>query len=147
MTNISYLFVSKNEVKSLDLKQTKSGKMNETSLPVVQSWRGNIDIQLILNKLDPCHPNFHETLGIIRYIVSYFTKRLSFERRTKNDRGLHSKGREFVFHCEFSLQMYYFCLFTLPKNTVKGFGTVTKKCVNMFSSKIICIQKAQCGIM
>ena len=75
LTNVSYLAVSDNGVESLFLKRTKSRKVNQTSLPVLQAWRGNIDIQLIHYKSDPRHPNYKEIQGVIHYIVSYVTKK------------------------------------------------------------------------
>ena len=43
---------------------------------------------------------------------------------------------------------YTFMNSSIDKNSVEGFGSVMKKCMNMLSSnKIIGIQEAQCGIM
>jgi hypothetical protein len=75
LTDISYLSVSDNGVESLNLKRTKSRKVNQTCLPILQSWRGNIDVQLIHYRSDPRHPNVTEIQGVIRYIVSYVTKK------------------------------------------------------------------------
>jgi hypothetical protein len=75
LTNVSYLAVSENGVESLFLKRTKSRKVNQTCLPVLQAWRGNIDIQLIHYKSDPRRPNIKEIQGVVRYIVSYVTKK------------------------------------------------------------------------
>ena len=65
----------KNGLELLYLIRTKSKKVNQTCLPVLQSWRGNIDIQLIHYKSYPRHPNIKEIQGVIWYIVGYVTKK------------------------------------------------------------------------
>jgi hypothetical protein len=88
LTNMCYLEVSENGVEFLFLKRTKSRKVNQTCMPALQSWRGNIDIQLIIYKSDPRYPNINEIQGMVRYIVSYVTKkgyRLKEERKMMED--------------------------------------------------------------
>jgi hypothetical protein len=75
LTNMSYLEVSENGVESLFLKQTKSRKVNQACLLGLQSWRGNIDVQLILYTSDPRHSTVNKIQGVVRYIMSYVTKK------------------------------------------------------------------------
>ncbi|KAL3799034.1 hypothetical protein HJC23_005173 [Cyclotella cryptica] len=128
LTNVSYLAVTENGVESLFLKRTKSRKVNQTSIPVLQAWRGNIDIQLIMYRSDPRHPDINEIQGLVRYVVSYITKkgyRLKEEKKMMED-----------------------VILSIDKTTVDGFGTVMKKCMNMLSSnKVLSIQQAQYSVM
>ena len=48
--------------------------MQQISTVLVQSWRANCDIQLLLYDSDPYNPNLAEFAKVADYIVSYITK-------------------------------------------------------------------------
>jgi len=50
------------------------GRINQTSATLLQSWRGNCDIQLLVYNSDPRNPDIEEIAKVTDYIVSYSTK-------------------------------------------------------------------------
>lgn len=76
LTSVSYFSVSDNGVELLNLRCTHSRKVNQTSLPTLQAWRGIFDIQLMHYKSDPRQPNVSKIQVVICYIVSYVTKKV-----------------------------------------------------------------------
>ena len=63
-------------------------RLNQTSMDMVQSWRGNCDIQILIYKCDPMHPDVGELAKVTDYIVSYACKGSSTlkEEREQNRR-------------------------------------------------------------
>lgn len=49
-------------------------RLNQTSLVLLQSWRGNCDLQILIYDCDPKHPNLTEIGRVTDYIVSYACK-------------------------------------------------------------------------
>lgn len=49
-------------------------RLNQTSKDILQSWRGNCDIQILIYESDPDHPNVKEISRVTDYVVSYNTK-------------------------------------------------------------------------
>lgn len=49
-------------------------RVNQTSLALLQSWRGNCDFQLLIYDCDPLHPNISEIARVTDYVVSYACK-------------------------------------------------------------------------
>ena len=65
--------------------------MRQISTVLVQSWRANCDIQLLLYDSDPYNSNLVEFAKVANYIVSYITKGNIGLNRTKNNEGVDSK--------------------------------------------------------
>jgi len=49
-------------------------RVNQTSINLLQSWRGNCDIQLLVYNCDPKHPSVSEIARVTDYIVAYSCK-------------------------------------------------------------------------
>lgn len=49
-------------------------RINQTSLNLLQSWRGNCDIQILVYNCDPRHPNIAEIARVTDYVVAYSCK-------------------------------------------------------------------------
>ena len=48
--------------------------MNQTSLDMLQSWRANCDVQIILYESDPCMPDASKIARVTDYLVAYACK-------------------------------------------------------------------------
>ena len=49
-------------------------RLNQCSLNVLQSWRGNCDIQILVYNCDPRFPNVAEIARVTDYVVAYSCK-------------------------------------------------------------------------
>lgn len=49
-------------------------RLNQTSIDLLQSWRGNCDIQILVYDSDPQYPSLGEIARITDYIVAYACK-------------------------------------------------------------------------
>ena len=49
-------------------------RINQSSMSLLQSWRGNCDIQLIVYNCDPKYPNISEIARVTDYVVAYACK-------------------------------------------------------------------------
>ena len=69
------IFVDKARgLKLLRLKRTFSQRFNQTSMPLLSSWRANCDAQIIIYESDPRNPNLEEVRKVSNYVVSYVSK-------------------------------------------------------------------------
>ena len=50
------------------------GRLNQTSTDLLQSWRGNSDVQVLVYDCDPKNPNVSEIARVTDYIVAYSCK-------------------------------------------------------------------------
>ncbi len=50
------------------------GSLNQTSTDLLQSWRGNSDLQILVYDCDPKNPNISEIARVTDYIVAYSCK-------------------------------------------------------------------------
>ena len=48
--------------------------MNQTSLPLLQSWRANVDVKILIYDHDPRFIDSEDIANVINYIVSYISK-------------------------------------------------------------------------
>ena len=48
--------------------------MNQTSLPLLQSWRANVDVKFLIYDHDPRFIDSEDIANVINYIVSYISK-------------------------------------------------------------------------
>ena len=49
-------------------------RLNQTSLDLLRSWRGNCDVQVLIYDNDPRYPNLAEVAKVTDYVVSYACK-------------------------------------------------------------------------
>jgi hypothetical protein len=49
-------------------------RINQTSMDLLQSWRGNCDIQILVYNYDPMHPDWSEIAKVSDYVVAYASK-------------------------------------------------------------------------
>jgi len=75
--------LQKDDIIKRDIKGTKrlllqrdkdNSRIIQTSQKVLQSWRSNCDVQLILYDSDPAEPNLGELAKVTDYVVSYACK-------------------------------------------------------------------------
>ena len=80
------IVIDKNtNIKHLRLKRTCSRRMTQCSSYLLQSWRANCDVQILIYDSDPDKPNLEEIRRVTEYVVSYTTKvnqSITEERRT-----------------------------------------------------------------
>ena len=64
-----------------DLRRAKKLKMprnhsrlNQSSVDLLQSWRGNCDIQILVCDCDPRNPSLSEIARVTDYVVAYACK-------------------------------------------------------------------------
>ena len=62
------------KIKHLKLKRKTSRRMTQCSRYLLQSWRANCDIQLLIYDSNPDKPNLEEIRRVTDYVVSYTTK-------------------------------------------------------------------------
>lgn len=60
--------------KILNLKRTNSMRFVQSSMYVLQSWRANSDVKILLYDTDPYHPDMKEISRVVDYIVAYTCK-------------------------------------------------------------------------
>lgn len=65
----------KKGVQKLQMKRTKSRKVVQLSKPMLQSWRANCDLQLLIYNSDPRSPDIAEIESVTRYVVAYAGKK------------------------------------------------------------------------
>ena len=49
-------------------------RLNQTSMDVLQSWRGNCDVQILIYDSNPETPNVKEISRVTDYVVAYSCK-------------------------------------------------------------------------
>ena len=75
LINKNIIFFDKNtQIKHLKLKRTTSKRMTQCSKYLLQSWRANCDVQLLIYDSHPDKPNLEEIRRLTNYVVSYTTK-------------------------------------------------------------------------
>ena len=60
--------------KTLHMKRTFSNRLNQSSMIMLQSWRANCDVKLLLYDTHPKWPDIKEISNVSDYIVSYTCK-------------------------------------------------------------------------
>lgn len=56
------------------MKRTNTRRMNQTSLPLLQSWRANVDVKILIYDHDPRLIDSEDIANVVNYIVSYISK-------------------------------------------------------------------------
>lgn len=49
-------------------------RLNQTSADLIQGWRGNCDVQLLIYNCDPLKPDISEISRVTDYVVAYSCK-------------------------------------------------------------------------
>ena len=62
-------------IKHFQMKRTKSRRLTQHSGTLLQAWRGNCDIKLLLYFSDPDFPDIGEIEEVCRYVVAYTGKK------------------------------------------------------------------------
>ena len=60
--------------KSLNLRRTNSVRFIQTGLLLLQTWRANCDVKILIYDTDPYHPDMNEISSVIDYIAAYTCK-------------------------------------------------------------------------
>ena len=71
-------------IKHFQMRRTLSNRVVQHSKTLLQAWRGNCDIKLLLYFSDPSHPDIGEIEEVCRYIVAYTSKKHSTAKQEKN---------------------------------------------------------------
>lgn len=80
--------------KKLYLKRNHS-RLNQSSIDLLQSWRGNCDIQLLIYDSNPKEPSLEEIAAVTDYIVAYECKgNCSLKEEREQNKNLIMKTEE-----------------------------------------------------
>ena len=66
--------MDKRNFKFLQLKRDNSIRFMQSSMSLLQSWRANCDIKILIYDTDPEFPDLSEISTVSDYIVSYTCK-------------------------------------------------------------------------
>ena len=72
------------QIKQLQMKRTHSTRVVQHSKVLLQSWRANCDIKLLTYDSNPYEPNVEEIENVVRYVVSYTSKKNKTHIQEKN---------------------------------------------------------------
>ena len=61
-----------------------SKRINQHSRSLLQAWRANADVQLLIYRSDPNLPDVREIESVCRYVVAYAGKRYKISRQEVN---------------------------------------------------------------
>ena len=67
--------VDRQGIRHLQMKRTQSKRCVQHSKTLLQSWRANCDIKLLVYDSDPSCPNAREIDNVVRYVVAYRGKK------------------------------------------------------------------------
>ncbi len=74
-TTRSKIFIDRKGISHFRMRRTKSVRVVQHSRMLLQGWRVNCDIKLLLYYLNPNCPDISEIQDVSRYVVSYTGKR------------------------------------------------------------------------
>jgi hypothetical protein len=74
-TTRSKIFIDRIGISHFKMRRTKSVRVVQHSRTLLQGWRANCDIKLLLYYLNPNCPDISEIEDVLRYMVSYTGKR------------------------------------------------------------------------
>ena len=67
-------YKGKKKFRVFNLKRTNNRRMNQTSSYLLQSWRANCDVKVLIYDHDPRQINPEDIANVTDYVVSYVTK-------------------------------------------------------------------------
>ena len=73
--NTSVIVTDKRGIEHFQLRRTKSRKAVQHSRTMLQCWRGNVDIQLLIYRSHPDKPDVTEIEKVCQYVVAYASKK------------------------------------------------------------------------
>jgi hypothetical protein len=73
--NTSVIVTDKRGIEHFQLRRTKSRKAVQHSKTLLQCWRGNVDIQLLVYRSHPDKPDVTEIEKVCQYVVAYASKK------------------------------------------------------------------------
>ena len=79
----SLIVMNKRGVEHFQMRRTKSRKAVQHSQLMLQSWRGNVDIQLLLYRSHPNKPDVSEIENVCKYVVAYASKKNHTSKKEK----------------------------------------------------------------
>jgi len=62
-------------IKHLELRRTKSRRILQHSKSLLETWRANCDVKILIYESDPNCPDINEIDNVIRYLVAYTVKK------------------------------------------------------------------------
>lgn len=83
ISTTSLIVMNKRGVEHFQLRRTKSRKAVQHSKTLLQSWRGNVDIQLLLYRSHPDKPDVSEIENVCKYVVAYASKKNHTSKKEK----------------------------------------------------------------
>ena len=79
----SVIVADRKRVEHFQLRRTKSRKAVQHSRTLLQSWRGNVDIQLLIYRSHPDKPDVSEIENVCKYVVAYASKKNHTSKKEK----------------------------------------------------------------
>jgi hypothetical protein len=79
----SVIVTNRRGVEHFQLVRTKSRKAVQHSRTLLQSWRGNVDIQLLIYRSHPDKPDVGEIENVCKYVVAYASKKNHTSKKEK----------------------------------------------------------------
>lgn len=83
LSNISVIVTDQKGVEHFQLRRTKSRKACQHSRTLLQTWRANIDIQLLVYRSHPDKPDVSEIENVCKYVVAYASKKNHTSKKEK----------------------------------------------------------------
>lgn len=79
----SLIVLDRKGVEHFQMKRTKSRKAVQHSKTLLQGWRGNCDIQLLIYRSHPNKPDISEIENVCKYVVAYASKKNHTSKKEK----------------------------------------------------------------
>jgi len=79
----SHIVLNKRGIEHFQMKRTKSRKAVQHSRILLQGWRGNCDIQLLIYRSHPDKPDVSEIENVCKYVVAYANKKNHTSKKEK----------------------------------------------------------------
>lgn len=73
--DVSAIVVDKRKIEHFHMRRTKSRKAVQHSKTMLQGWRANCDIQILIYRSHPNRPNTNEIENVCKYVVAYAGKK------------------------------------------------------------------------
>lgn len=73
--NEAYIHKDRRGIEHLRMRRTKSRRITQHSRALLQAWRANVDVQLLVYRSNPNIPDVNEIQSVCQYVVAYAGKR------------------------------------------------------------------------
>ena len=81
--SVAAIVVDKRGIEHFQMKRTKSRKVVQHSRTMLQTWRANCDIQILIYRSDPYRPDTTEIENVCNYVVAYAGKKHHTSKQEK----------------------------------------------------------------